>query len=90
MVSVVREKLFSLKMLWLSLVVAISLFLILGSLLPKAQTVKGEEPPFAEAPVRQEQQGQPPVIDGHGTGYRPPPMDLSHLTGQTMPDISEK
>jgi hypothetical protein len=84
-----REKLFSLKMLWLPLVVAISLFLLL-SLLPNALTVRGEESPFAEAPVSTELQGQPPVIDGHGTGYRPPPMDLSHLTGQTMPDVPGK
>jgi hypothetical protein len=85
-----REKLFNLKMLWLSLVVAISLFLLLGGHLLKTLTVKGEESPFAEAPVQLEQQGEPPVIDGHGTGYKSPPMDLSHLTGQTMPDVPGK
>lgn len=85
-----REKLSSLKILWLSLVVAISLFLLLSSLLLKTLTVKGEESPFAEAPLSIEQQGELPVINGHGTGYQPPPMDLSHLTGQTMPDVQGK
>ena len=27
----------------------------------------------------------PPVIDGHGTGFIPPPMNLSHLTAQRRP-----
>jgi C1A family cysteine protease len=84
-----REKLFSRKTLWLLLVLATSLFLLL-SLLPNALIVKGGEPPFAEAPKRLEPQGKPPVIDGHGTGYIPPPMDLSHLTGQTLPKTLPK
>jgi parallel beta-helix repeat protein len=49
----------------------------------------------AEPPVPQEAprlspppQEPPPVIDGHGTGFIPPAMDLSHITGQRMPDGS--
>ena len=84
-----QERPFSIKILLWLVVMAISLFLLL-SLLPKALTVKSAEPPFTEAPVRLESQGKPPVINGHGTGYRPPPMDLSHLTGQTMPAIPGK
>ncbi len=65
--------------------IAVVLVLLLALFVPILPARAGE-PPFAEAPVRQEQQGQPPVINGHGTGYRPPPMDLSHLTGQTAPN----
>ena len=48
---------------------------------------------LAETPVPQPQEAPtlpvtlepPPVINGHGTGFIPPEMDLSHLTGQEMP-----
>lgn len=51
---------------------------------------------LAEMPVPQPQEAPtlpvtlepPPVIDSHGTGFIPPEMDLSHLTGQEMPEGS--
>ena len=36
--------------------------------------------------MRQPPRELPPVIDGHGTGFIPPEMDLSHLTGQEIPE----
>ena len=66
------------------ILIAIVLVLLLALFVPILAARAGE-PPFAEAPAQQEQQGQPPVINGHGTGYIPPPMDSSHLTGQTAP-----
>ena len=81
-----HKRLFSTKMLPLLVVIAISLFLLLG-LLPHALTIEAEEPQFQQAPMRLEPMEKPPILNGHGTGYIPPPMDLSHLTGQTMPDV---
>jgi len=47
----------------------------------------GPLPPQPQvSPVRQPPREPPPVIDGHGTGFNPPEMDLSHLTGQEMPE----
>ena len=45
-----------------------------------AQEPQRQEAPRLAAPVK-----SPPIINGHGTGFVPPPMDLSHLTGQRMP-----
>jgi len=41
-----------------------------------------------EAPSLPPPQEPPPEIDGHGTGFIPPTMDLSYITGQRMPDGS--
>ena len=47
------------------------------------------EPPVPqEAPRLPPPQQPSPVIDGHGTGFIAPTMDLSHITGQRMPDGS--
>jgi len=39
-------------------------------------------PQLQEAPRLPSPRQPPPVIDGHGTGFIPPPMNLSHLTGK--------
>jgi len=47
------------------------------------------EPPVPQEAPRLPPPQQPPlVIDGHGTGFIAPAMDLSHITGQRMPDGS--
>jgi len=48
-----------------------------------AETAQPQEAPRLPPP-----QQPPPVIDGHGTGFIPPAMNLSHITGQRMPDGS--
>jgi len=45
-------------------------------------------PPETPGPLLPPPQEPPPVIDGHGTGFIPPTMDLSYITGQRMPDGS--
>jgi len=51
--------------------------------------VQAAEPPEPqEAPRLPPPEEPPPVINGHGTGFIPPAMDLSHITGQRMPDGS--
>jgi len=42
-----------------------------------------QEPQLQEAPKLAVTAKSPPIINGYGTGFIPPPMDLSHLTGQT-------
>lgn len=46
-----------------------------------------ETPEPQEAPTRPVTPEAPLDIDGHSTGYLPPAMDLSHLTGQQLPDV---
>jgi len=54
-----------------------------------AQAAEPPPPVPQEAPRLPPPQYQPPpVIDGHGTGFIPPTMDLSHISGQRMPDGS--
>jgi len=67
-----------------SILVAAALGLMLSLLLPGAPGT-GQEPQFEEAPKRVTVARSLAVFDGHGRGFVPPPMDLSHLTGQRMP-----
>ena len=53
-----------------------------------AQAAEPLPPVPQEAPRLPPPPEPPPVIDGHGTGFIPPAMDLSHITGQRMPDGS--
>jgi len=53
-----------------------------------AQAAEPPPPVPQEAPRLPPPQEPPPVIDGHGTGFIAPTMDLSHITGQRMPDGS--
>ena len=55
---------------------------LLLSLLLLASTVHAQEPELQEAPTRPPPLEPPPP----GTGFIPPPLDLSHLTGQRMPE----
>jgi len=65
--------------------VAVGLILLL-SLLVYSPAAWAQESELQEAPTLGTPSEPPPVIDGHGTGFIPPPMDLSHLTGQTEPE----
>jgi len=54
-----------------------------------AEAAGPQGPPVpTEAPSLPPPLEPPPVIDGHGTGFIPPAMDLSYITGQRMPDGS--
>jgi len=53
-----------------------------------AQAAEPPPPVPQEAPRLPPPPEPPPVIDGHGTGFIPPAVDLSHITGQRMPDGS--
>ena len=68
------------------ILVAVVLVLMLG-LLFQALPGSAQEPQLQEAPKLAAPAKSPPIINGHGTGFVPPPMDLSHLTGQRMPDV---
>jgi len=72
----------------------IGIIVLLMAVMPVSDSLPAQaaEPPV---PVPQEtpsmpppQREPPPVIDGHGTGALAPMMDLSHITGQRMPDGS--
>ena len=75
-----HKRLFSTKMLPLLVVLALLLGLLLQTV-----PVGADDPLFEEAPPPPESAETSPVVNGHGRGYTPPPMDLSHLTGQTLP-----
>jgi len=60
--------------------IAVGLLLVVGLLL-QAVSISAEEPQRQEAPRLLVQ-----VLLSPSTGFIPPPMDLSHLTGQRMPD----
>ncbi len=76
---------------FLALGLGAGLILLLGLLLYAPATILAQEPQLREAPAPAEQQAEPPpIIDGHGTGFIPPPVDLSHLSGQTMPNVSSE
>jgi len=69
----------------------ICVILLLIAVMPVGGNLPAQaaEPPVPqEAPRLPPPQQPPPVIDGHGTGFIPPAMDLSHITGQRMPDGS--
>jgi len=66
--------------------IAISLILIVSFIILPIQASEPSQPQLEAAPMREPSQQQPPVIEGHGTGFMPPAMDLSHLTGQQMPE----
>ena len=56
---------------------------------PWSGLAQGPEPgELQPAPRRPLPSRPPPVVDGHGTGFIPPPMDLSHLTGRRMPEVA--
>jgi len=64
----------------------ISLILIASFVVLPTQAAEPSQPRLQSATMRQTHQQQPPVVDGHGTGFMPPQVDLSHLTGQQMPE----
>jgi len=76
----------------------IGIIVLLIALMPLSMPVNDNLPAEAagppvppvptEAPSLPPPQEPPPVIDGHGTGFIPPTMDLSYITGQRMPDGS--
>ncbi|MFC1932387.1 C1 family peptidase [Chloroflexota bacterium] len=66
--------------LFIALVLLLAFIFIIPAPVALAQEFELQEAPTSDEPTE-----PPPVIDGHGTGFIPPPMDLSHLTGQTMP-----
>jgi len=69
----------------------IGIILLLIAVMPVSDNLPAQaaEPPVPqEAPRLPPPQQPPPVIDGHGTGFIAPTMDLSHITGLRMPDGS--
>ncbi|GAG23286.1 unnamed protein product, partial [marine sediment metagenome] len=66
------------------LLAIISLILLASIIIVPAQAAEPPQPQMEEAPKREPPQQPPPVIDGHGTGFIPPEMDLSHLKGQQV------
>jgi len=73
----------------------IGIIVLMMALMPLSMPVSDNLPAEAagppvptEAPSLPPPQEPPPVIDGHGTGFIPPTMDLSCITGQRMPDGS--
>ena len=73
------------RVLSATVMVAISLILVVGFVILPAEAGEPPKPGLQLAPLRPPQGEPPPVIDGHGTGFIPPQLDLSHLTGQQMP-----
>jgi len=68
----------------------IGIIVLLVAVMPVSDNLPAQA---AESPVPQEAPRllppqPPPVIDGHGTGFIAPAVDLSHITGQRMPDGS--
>jgi len=63
---------------------AMAIALMLG-LFIQALPISAQEPQLQEAP-KLATDGEPPPP---GTGFIPPPMDLSYLKGQTMPSVVE-
>ncbi|MFP4642276.1 MAG: C1 family peptidase [Dehalococcoidia bacterium] len=71
------------KTLSISIFVTMALALLLSlSLFSPPVQAQEPEPEPQQAPRPDKQVEPPPVINGHGTGFIPPPMDLSHLTEQ--------
>jgi len=69
----------------------IGIIVLLIAVMPVSDNLPAQaaEPPQPqEAPRLPPTQQPPPVIDGHGTGFIAPVVDLSHITGRRMPDGS--
>jgi len=69
----------------------IGVIVLLVAVMPVSDNLPAQaaEPPVPqEAPRLPPPPQPPPVIDGHGTGFIAPTVDLSHITGQRMPDGS--
>jgi len=69
----------------------IGIIILLIAVMPVSDSLPAQAaaPPVPqEAPRLPPPQEPPPVIDGHGTGFIAPTMDLSHISGQRMPDGS--
>ena len=69
----------------------IGIMILLITVMPVGDNLPAQAagPPVPqEAPRLPPPQEPPPVIDGHGTGFIAPTTDLSHITGQRMPDES--
>jgi len=69
----------------------IGMIVLLIAVMPVSDNlpVQAAEPPVPQEAPRLPPPSQPPlVIDGHGTGFIAPTVDLSHITGQRMPDGS--
>jgi C1A family cysteine protease len=64
--------------------IAVVMILML-SLLYLGAPGAAQEPQFQEAPKRVTVDKSPDIVDGHAMGFTPPPVALSHLTGQRMP-----
>jgi len=75
----------------LGFIIGIIVFLMAVMPVSDSLPAQAAEPPVPvpqEAPRLPPPPEPPPVIDGHGTGFIAPTMDLSHITGQRMPDGS--
>jgi len=68
----------------LAVIVILALGLML-SLLSLGPPSAAQERQFEEAPKLVTVAKSPRVLDEHGRGFIPPPMDLSYLTGRKMP-----
>ena len=55
----------------------------------QALPVSAQEPQPQEAPRLELPETRPPVINGHGTGFIPPMMDLSHLKAPTCAQLEQ-
>jgi parallel beta-helix repeat protein len=69
----------------------IGVIVLLIAVMPVSDNLPAQAaaPPQPQEAPRLPPPSQPPlVIDGHGTGFIPPAVDLSHITGQIMPDGS--
>lgn len=74
------------KQIWDVIAVLLSVGLLAVMFSPCALAAETPEQQPQEVPTLPMMLEPPPVIDGHGTGFIPPEMDLSHLTGQEMPE----
>lgn len=75
------------KQIWDVITVLLTVGLLTAIFSPYAIAETPEQPP-QEAPTLPVTLEPLPVIAGHGTGFIPPGMDMSHLTGQEMPERS--
>jgi C1A family cysteine protease len=74
------------KQIWNVIAVLLAVGLLAAMFSPCALAAETPEQQPQEVPTLPMMLEPPPVIDGHGTGFIPPEMDLSHLTGQEMPE----
>jgi C1A family cysteine protease len=73
--------------IWNVIIGLLTVCLLAAIFSPYAIAETPEQPP-QEAPTLPVMLEPLPVISGHGTGFIPPEMDMSHLTGQEMPERS--